>query len=151
MISSKDVQKLRELTSAGIMDCKKALEEANEDFQKAKDILKKKGALKAIKKSGRSANQGTITCYVHAGGKIGVMLELSCETDFAAKNTLFTDLAHNISMQIVSMNPTDEKELLGQEFIKDPSMTIKELIEENVGKIGENIRIKRFIRYQLGE
>ncbi len=151
MISGKDVSKLRAETSVGIMDCKKALEKAKGDFKKAKELLKKKGTIKAAKKSERTANQGIITSYIHANGKIGVLIELSCETDFAAKNPLFNQLAHDIAMQIASMNPKSEKELFGQDFIKDPDMTVKELMEENISKIGENIKVKRLIRYQLGE
>jgi len=151
MISGKDVQKLRAETSVGIMDCKKALTEADGDFKKAKEILKKKGAIKAQKKSDRAVNEGIIECYVHTGNKIGVMLELSSETDFAAKNPLFSNLAHNLAMQIASMKPKNKKALLEQDYIKDPDKTIKELIEEYIAKIGENIQIKRFTRYELGE
>jgi elongation factor Ts len=150
-ISGKDVQKLRAETSVGIMDCKKALTDANGDFEKAKEILKKKGAMKALKKSERVANQGIITSYIHANGKIGVLLELSCETDFAAKNPLFSELGHNVAMQIASMNPKNEAELLKQDFIKEPDKNIKELLDENIAKIGENIKIKRYTRYLLGE
>ncbi len=150
-ISSQEVQKLRLETSIGIMDCKKALTEAKGDYKKAKEILKKKGALKALKKAERASNQGIVASYIHGNGKIGVMIELSTETDFAAKNPLFLDLAHNLAMQIASMDPKNESELLKQDYIKDSDLSIKELIEENISKIGENIKIKKFIRYELGK
>lgn len=150
-ISSSEVQKLREETSIGVMDCKKALTEAKGNYEKAKEILKKKGALKAQKKSDRVSNQGVISSYIHGNGRIGVMVELSTETDFAAKNPLFGQLAHDLAMQIASMDPKNETDLLKQEYIKDPDLSVKELIEQNVSKIGENIKLKRFIRYELGK
>ncbi len=151
MISGKDVQKLRLETGIGVMDCKKALVEVKGDFAKAKEWLKKHGAMKALKKAERQTSQGIITSYIHGEGRIGVLLELSCETDFVARNPQFLELGHDIAMQIASMNPKDEKELLEQDFIKNPDLNIKELLEQNIAKIGENIKVKRFTRYSLGE
>ena len=150
-ITSHQIQDLRLKTGAGIMDCKKALEEAKGNPNSAQKILVKKGALKAQKKSDRVACQGVVESYIHAGGKIGVLVELNCETDFVARNSEFKNLAHDLAMQIASMNPKDTKEFLSEEFIKDPSLTIKDLLNQTVVKIGENIQIKRFIRYELGE
>ena len=149
-MDAKLVARLRAETGAGVMDCKKALEESRGDFEKAKAILENNAAAIAKKKSERSANQGLIECYCH-GGKIGVLLELACETDFVAKNEEFKNLAHDLSMQVVSMNPKNIEELFSGAYIKDESLTIKKLIEQTVGKIGENIQVKRFIRYELGE
>jgi len=106
--------------------------------------------MKAQKRAGKSANQGIIEAYVH-DGKIGVILELNCETDFVSSNPEFREFAHDIAMQIASMNPKDTKELLKQSFIKDMDYTIFDLLNEKVGKIGENIKIKRFTRYELGQ
>lgn len=150
MISAQDVAQLRLQTGAGVIACKKALEDAGGDFQKAKEILAASAEAMAKKKSEREAKQGIIDCYLH-NGKIGVLLELSCESDFVAKNTEFKDLAHHLAMQIASMNPQDVAELLGEVYIKDEAMTIKNLIDQAIQKIGENIQVKRFIRYELGE
>lgn len=150
MINSEDVAKLRIATGAGVMDCKRALEEARGDFEKAKKILADSTQIIAQKKAGRSTAQGLIEVYAHAN-KIGVLLEINSESDFVARNSEFKELAHNIAMQIASMNPKDLPELLSQVYIKDESLTIKKLIEQATAKIGENIQIKRFIRYELGE
>ncbi len=190
------VKKLREKTSIGIMECKDALNEANGDFDKAIDILRKRGYEKAKSKSSRVTKQGIIASYIHANLKIGVLLELGCETDFVAKNEDFLALAKEITLQIAAMNPTyvssneipedeleKEKEiyreqlkksgkpdnivdkivegklnkfysdvcLLDQKFFKDEKKSMENLITETIHKIGENIVVKRFIRYQLGE
>lgn len=150
MISSKEIQTLRAKTGVGVMDCKKVLEEAKGDQKKAEEILKKCGAMKALKKAERNASQGLIESYVH-DGRVGVLLEINSETDFVARNPEFKELAHDIAMQIASMDPKDVNVLKKQEFIKDPAITIEELVHSKIAKIGENIQIKRFIRYKLGE
>ena len=150
MISSQDIAKLRAETGAGVMDCKKALDETGGDFEKAKKILATNAQAIAKKKAERSAKQGLVECYCH-GGKIGVVLELNCETDFVARNDEFKALAKDLAMQIASMNPENLNELMDGEYIKDPTLKIKDLIEQAIGKIGENIQVKRFIRYELGE
>ena len=142
------IQKLRQETGFGIMECKKALEDSKGDFVKAKEILQKIGAEKAIKKVERETNCGLIEAYSH-GGRIGVLVLVSCETDFVAKNADFKELVHDLALQIASMAPKDEKELLASPFIKDETTTIKDLIEFKIGKIGENIKVKRFVRYEL--
>lgn len=165
-ITTADIKALRELTGAGIMDSKRALEEAGGDIERAQDILREKGIASAAKKSDRETEQGIIESYIHSGGRIGAMIEANCETDFVARTEDFKALAHDIAMQVAAMNPRfiDESEipdgedvdpqescLLQQPFIKDPGMTIDELIKELIGKLGENIRIRRFSRFSLGE
>ena len=156
------IKELRERTSAGVMDCKKALDESNGDVDKAEQILKEQGIASAAKKAGRDTDQGLIETYIHSGGRIGAMVEVNCETDFVARTKEFSDLAHDIAMQIAAMNPStleedntdvesDNSSLLQQPFIKDPSKNIQELINETVGKLGENIRVRRFKRFSLGE
>jgi elongation factor Ts len=156
------IKELRERTSAGVMDCKKALDESNGNVDKAEQILKEQGIASAAKKAGRDTDQGLIETYIHSGGRIGAMVEVNCETDFVARTKEFSDLAHDIAMQIAAMNPStleenntdiesDNSSLLQQPFIKDPSKNIQELINETVGKLGENIRVRRFKRFSLGE
>jgi elongation factor Ts len=156
------IKELRERTSAGVMDCKKELDESNGDVDKAEQILKEQGIASAAKKAGRDTDQGLIETYIHSGGRIGAMVEVNCETDFVARTKEFSDLAHDIAMQIAAMNPStleenntdiesDNSSLLQQPFIKDPSKNIQELINETVGKLGENIRVRRFKRFSLGE
>lgn len=148
MSSVGDIQKLRKETGYGIMECKKALTDAKGDFTKAQKLLSKKGAMKALKRADKETNQGVVECYLH-GNKIGAIVVLGCETDFVAKNEQFKSLAHDVAMQVASMDPKDVKELLSQTFIKDQDMTIGELIENNIGKIGENIKIIDFKRMSL--
>ncbi|MBN2059971.1 MAG: translation elongation factor Ts [Deltaproteobacteria bacterium] len=195
-ISASLVKELREKTGVGIMDCKKALNESNGDIEKAIDILRKKGIATAKKRGGRATSEGQVQSYIHAGGKIGVLVEINCETDFSAKTDDFTDFAKNIAMHIAATNPmaidsegipTDiiEKEreiyfsqaretgkpekildkivdgkmkkfysevcLLEQQYVKNPDITVQDLLNEMIAKTGENIVIKRFVRYQLGE
>ena len=145
------VKKLRELTCVGVIDCKKALKESQGDFDQACKILQKKGAKVAEKRAEKKTGEGLIEVYVHAGARIGVMLELVCETDFVARNEIFKKLAHELSMQIASMNPSTVEALLKQDYIRDPKKKIKDLVEETLAKFGENIKIKRFIRYELGQ
>ncbi len=195
-VDAKLVKKLRELTGAGMLDCKKALEETGGDIEAAVELLRKKGIAKAAKKAGRETKEGLIHSYIHAGGRIGVLLELNCETDFVARNELFKELANELAMQIAAMRPKwvkredvpkeiVEKEgeiareaalaegkpehiaekiaegklekffkevcLLEQPYIKDDKKTVEELIKEYIAKLGENIQVKRFCRYELGE
>ena len=148
------------------MDCKRALDESNGNVDEAEELLKEQGIASAAKKAGRDTDQGLIETYIHSGGRIGAMVEVNCETDFVARTQEFSDLAHDIAMQVAAMNPltVEEKKsdtanneevenasLLQQPFIKDPSKNIQELINETVGKLGENIRVRRFQRFSLGE
>jgi elongation factor Ts len=165
-VSAKDIQALRDMTGAGIMDCKKALEDANGDFEKARDILHAKGMVTAAKKASRTARDGTVVAYIHSGGRIGAMVELNCETDFVARTEGFQQLAHNIALQVAAMNPKylaadevpsgekvnpEEACLLQQPFIKDPSRTIQDIITAEIAKTGENMKVRRFARFALGE
>lgn len=190
------VKELREKTNAGMMDCKKALEEANGDMGKAADILREKGLSAAAKKAGRIATEGVVESYIHAGGRIGVLVEINCETDFVAKTDSFKEFARDVAMQIAAASPKYVKQddvpqedlekereilraqalnegkpekivdkmvegrmakffeeycLLNQTFIKDSDKTIEQLLNEKVAQIGENISIRRFVRYELGE
>jgi elongation factor Ts len=196
MITAEMVKELRERTGAGMMDCKKALTETNGSMEKAVDYLREKGLAAAAKRASRVASEGLVEAYIHGGGRIGVLLEINCETDFVAKTEGFKSLAKDVAMQIAAANPTyvsrtevpanvieHEREilraqalnegkpahivekmidgridkfyketcLLEQPFIKDPDKTITQVITESVAKIGENISIRRFTRYQLGE
>ena len=165
-ITTADIKSLRDMTGAGIMDSKRALEEADGDMERAQEVLREKGIASAAKKSDRETDQGLVESYIHSGGRVGAMVEANCETDFVARTDDFKALAHDIAMQVAAMNPqyVDEGDvpdgeeanpqeacLLQQPFIKDPSITIQDLIKENVGKLGENIRIGRFSRFSLGE
>ena len=195
-ISADMVKQLREKTGSGIMDCKQALTECEGDLDKAVDFLRKKGLATAAKRAGRAMTEGTIHSYIHMGGKLGVLVEVNCETDFVAKNEDFKDFAKNIAMHIAATNPlgiqpedipdeiiSKEKEiyraqalelgkpenivdkiaegklnkfikdscLLNQPYVRDPEITVGDLLNELIAKIGENINIKRFVRFQLGE
>jgi elongation factor Ts len=196
-ISAKIVKELRDKTSAGMMDCKKALQEANGDFEKAEEALKKKGLATAAKKASRIATEGIVEAYIHMGGKLGILVEINCETDFVARRSEFQELARNIAMQIAACpqvqyingadipgevaeaekktemekddlgnKPVEIKEkivegriqkklkemvLVDQPFIKDSSITIEELVKQNIAALGENIQIRRFERFVLGE
>jgi elongation factor Ts len=196
MIDGNQVRELRQRTGAGIMDCKKALEETGGDLEKAIDQLRKKGLASAAKKMGRVTKEGTVGSYIHPGGKIGVLVEVNCETDFVAKTSEFQNLVKDTAMQIAAANPlylnrdevppeVTEKEiqilrtqalesgkpekvidrivegrmekfysevcLLEQPFIKDPDVTVREVVNSAISKTGENISIRRFARFQLGE
>ncbi|MDA8402311.1 MAG: translation elongation factor Ts [Deltaproteobacteria bacterium] len=195
-ISAELVKNLRSITGAGFVDCKNVLVETDGDLEKAVEALRKKGLAKAQKKANREAKEGLIYSYIHAGGRIGVLLEINCETDFVARTAEFQELAKNVAMHIAASNPlyikreavqpeiiAKEKEiykeqlaamdkpnavkekiiegklekyyqdvcLLEQAFIKDPSKNISAIIDNEVAKLGENIVLKRFARYQLGE
>ena len=160
------VRALRDSTGAGIMDCKRALEAANGDVGKAEAELRAKGMSKAAAKSGRATAEGFIESYIHAGSRIGALVELNCETDFVARTAEFKELAHNIAMQVAAMAPAfidgselsaddarrpEEVCLFQQAFIKDPSKTVGELVVELKARVGENIRVRRFARFSLGE
>ena len=194
--SSQLVKELREKTGAGILDCQKALNENGNDVDKAVDYLRQKGLAAATKKAGRETNQGLIHSYIHMGGKIGVLIEVNCETDFVARNEEFRAFVNDLALQVAAAKPSfvkredvpadvAEKEktiyegqakemgkpptawpmivegklekfyqencLLEQSFIKDPAVTIKDLLAQKIAKIGENMNIRRFTRYQLGE
>lgn len=145
-----NIKKLRGETGAGVADCKLALSEAKGDMEKAKEILKKKGLDRAFQKSEREVKAGLVEVYSH-NGKVGVLVELLCETDFVARTGEFKNLAHELALQVASMNPQSLKELLSQEYIRDSFLTVDQLVKSVVGKLGENIQIGRFERYSLGE
>lgn len=148
-IKASNVKELRERTGIGIMDAKKALIEAGGDMGKALSALKAKGAAVAAKKSGRQASEGVIKSYTH-GNRIGAIVEVNCETDFVARNPEFQQFAYDVAMQVASMGPQSVDDLYEQPFIKDSSQTIRDLRNGLVQKMGENIQIKRFIRFDLG-
>lgn len=145
------IKQLREQTSAGVMDAKKALEEAGGDMAKAVEIIRAKGLSKAEGKSEREVKSGRVYCYTHGGGSAAAMVEVACETDFVAKTPEFETLCKEIALQIVSMSPKDVEELLKQEYIRDGGKTIEELVKELISKTGENIQVIRFVRFKLGE
>jgi elongation factor Ts len=175
-ISASQVKDLRELSGAGIMECKRALEQTGGDLEKAAELLKQQGLAKADKKSGRSAQQGLVEPYIHGGGRIGVIVEVNCETDFVARTPDFKTLAHDIAMQVAATSPRYvsaddidaaaeaalEREygsreqalaavsLLDQPFIKDPKLTVRDLIRAGIAKLGENIVVRRFARFEVG-
>lgn len=172
-ISVDHIKELREMTSCGVIECKKALEEAAGDFTKAKQILQRRGLELAAKKGSRVASEGKIEAYIHSGSKIGVIAEINCETDFVARNEDFNSFARDVAMHIAAMNPKyvsrediPEEEaksqtnldsyakevcLLEQPFVKNPKLTIQDYMTGLVGSIGENIAIRRFIRYKVNE
>ncbi len=164
-ISTASIKELRDQCGAGVMDCRNALIQAKGDMKKALKLLKEKGQLKAAKKAERATNQGLIEAYVHTGGRIGAMIELNCESDFAARTDEFKELAHNLAMQVAAMRPLyvskeevpedDDIEvetacLLLQTYIRDPGRTIQDVIAETIAKVGENIKVNRFVRFELG-
>ncbi len=195
-ISAALVKQLREKSGAGIMDCKSALKECDGDIEKASDFLRKKGLATAAKRAGRAMSEGVVESYIHMGGKLGVIVEVNCETDFVAKNDDFKEFAKNVAMHIAATNPVGIKEedvpeevvnrekevyrgqalemgkpekmiekivtgklnkffkescLMNQAYVRNPDLTIADLINELIAKIGENITIKRFERFQIGE
>ncbi|MEX2043676.1 MAG: translation elongation factor Ts [Patescibacteria group bacterium] len=149
-ISAADVQKLRSDTGAGIMDAKRSLEEAGGNVGKAKTLLKERGLTKAAKKADRETAEGMVHSYIHGSGKIGVLLELLCETDFVAKNDDFRALAQEVAMQIAAGDPRDIRDLLAQPYIKDEKQTVEQVLQASIAKLGENIKVTRFTRYALG-
>ncbi len=146
-----DVKTLREITGAGMMDCKKALDEAGGDMKKAEEIVKARGLAKAEKKADRETKEGYIASYVHTNAKVAALVEILCETDFVARNPEFQTMAREVAMQVVSMNPESVDELLTQEYLRDPSITIETLVKQLSGKIGEKFVVNRFVRYAVGE
>ncbi len=164
-ISTAQIKELRAQCGAGIMECRNSLHEAKGDMEKALEILKEKGQLKAAKKADRATGQGLIEAYIHTGGRIGAMIELNCESDFVARTSEFKELAHNLAMQVAALDPQyvskeeipegDEKEvetacLLLQPYIRDPGRTVQDVIVETIAKVGENIKVSRFSRFELG-
>lgn len=149
MIDSSQVKKLRDLTGASMMDCKRALENAGGDIDKAQDFLKEQGVKTAEKKSARNTNAGLIEPYIHTNGRSGALVELWCETDFVARNQVFKELAHDIAMQIVAMDPQSNEDLLASPFIKNPELTIEAYLNSKILVIGENIKIGKFSRFQI--
>lgn len=149
MVDTQLIKQLRESTGGGFADCKKALEQSNNDLKKAAALLKTWGIKKSSKKEGRETGQGIVESYIHANGRVGVLLTLFCETDFVAQNAEFKSLAHEIAMQIASMNPKNVEELLYQDYIRDGKMKVGDLIKSAIGKIGENIKVGEFVRYEI--
>ena len=164
-ISIEMIKELRDQCGAGIMECRNTLLEVEGDMEKALQILKEKGLLKAEKKAERATTQGLNEAYVHTGGRIGALVEVNCETDFVARTDEFKELAHNLAMQVAALSPqfvtkeeipegTDIEPkaacLLLQPYIKDPSMTVRDVIVETIAKTGENIKVSRFARFELG-
>ncbi|OGX24961.1 MAG: translation elongation factor Ts [Omnitrophica WOR_2 bacterium RIFCSPHIGHO2_01_FULL_48_9] len=172
MASVDAIKELREMTSCGVIECKKALEEAKGDIEKAKQILQKRGLEIAAKKGSRTAKEGRVESYIHLGNKIGVIVEVNCETDFVAKNEDFCAFTKDVAMHIAAMAPKYIKQadipadvlaaqkdqatfikencLLDQPFVRDPKMTIQDCLNLLIAKIGENILVSRFIRYKVG-
>ena len=171
--SADDIKRLREETSCGVIDCKKALEEAKGDFSKAKDLLRKRGLEMAAKKSDRVAKEGRVEVYIHGGNKIGVLVEVNCETDFVARSEDFIKFTKDVAMHIAAMSPKYTKKedvpadvlakeadqaafikatcLLSQPYVKDSAKSIQDLLNELVAKIGENTVVGRFVRFKVGE
>ena len=148
-IDLKAIKKLRDATAGSISDVRRALDEAKGDEKKAMDWLKKRASEIAAKKADRETGEGLIEAYIHGGGKVGVLVEILCETDFVAKTEEFKHLSKEVAMQVAAMNPTDVESLLKQEYIRDSSQTIGQLVKGIIGKLGENITIKRFARFEL--
>src|SRR5947209_18575361 len=160
--SIEQIKELRERTGAGIMDCKRAIDEGG-TLEAAEKLIKQWGLAGVAKKTGREANQGIVDSYIHAGGRIGALVEINCETDFVARTDKFRELAHEIAMQVAAMNPTrisaedpsmdgadGDVPLLEQPFIRDQSKTIRDLVHEGIVALGENIVVRRFARFELG-
>ena len=145
---SSDIQNLREETGAGVMDCKRALQEAKGDFAKARDIILTKGIARAENKSSRETGSGLLESYIH-NGRVGVLLELRCETDFVARTDAVKELARNLALQVSAMAPETVEDLLKQPYIKDESLAVETLIKNTIAKVGENLRVTRFARYQI--
>ena len=143
------IKKLRESSGCGVMEAKKALEETGGDLEASLEILKKRGIEKSQKTEGRQTGQGLIVSYTHSGGRIGSLVLLSCETDFVAHTDDFKGLANEVAMQVVAMNPSSVEQLLDQEYIREPSRKVKDLVVELSGKVGENIVISDFKRLEI--
>jgi len=143
-----EIQKLREQTGAGVMECKKAFTDSGGDFNHAIKLLEERGLKKADSKASRKTGAGRLESYIH-NARVGVLLEVRCETDFVANSDVFKHLARELAMQIAAMNPESAEALMEQPFIKDESITIKNLVKNTVAKLGENIQVARFVRYEL--
>lgn len=150
-ISLDVLKKLRAETSAGVSDCRQALEDAKGEYVKAKKLITERGLEKASKKEGKLTSQGVVASYVHQTGRVGVLIELRCETDFVARTDEFTHLAHELTLQVASMNPKNVKELLASPYIRDTKVSIADLVKQTISTLGENITVARFIRMELGE
>lgn len=150
-IDPKEVQRLRAETNAGVMDCKRALEDAQGDFEKAKGLLKERGLASLKKKSGREAKEGTVASYIHAGGRVGAIVEIASETDFVSRSPEFQKLAQEVAMHVAAMDPKDVEELLGQDYIRDASKKVNDLVTTLAASVGENVSVRRFQRFALGE
>lgn len=150
-IDPKEVQRLRAETNAGVMDCKRALEDAQGDFEKAKGLLKERGLASLQKKSGREAREGAVAAYIHAGGRVGAIVEIASETDFVSRSPEFQKLAQEVAMHVAAMDPKDVEELLGQDYIRDASKKVNDLVTTLAASVGENVSIRRFQRFALGE
>ena len=150
-ISMEQIKKLREETGAGVMDAKKALEESKGNVEKAKAWIAKKGLARAEKKADRETKAGIIYAYTHHNNLTAAMVELHCETDFVASNEAFKSLAKELAMQVSSMQPATIEEFVKQEYVRDPKLTIEQLIKQVAGKVGENVVLARFVRYEVGE
>ena len=144
------LKKLRAETSAGVSDCRQALEDAGGDYEKAKKLIVERGAEKAAKKADRQTGSGLVESYVH-GGRVGVLVEVRCETDFVARTDEFKYLAHEVALQVAATNPKDVKALLASPYIRDPKLTIVALVKQTIAKLGENITLGKFTRVVLGE
>lgn len=149
MINTEQIKKLRDITGVSIMQCKKALEEASGDMDKAKMILGETSKKSAEKKMDRDLGAGVVVSYIHNNGNVGAMLELLCETDFVARNDEFKLIAKDVAMHIVAMNPENKEELMSQEFIKDTSLTIKNIMDQAVQKFGERTEVGQFVRFSI--
>lgn len=149
MSNLEQIKKIRELLGSGIVETKKALDEAGGDEKKAIEIIKKNSQSKAAKKSDREAGEGVVISYIHPNNKLGAIIKLYCESDFVAKNEDFLNLAKDIAMHISAMNPENNDSLLAQPFVKNPEQTVNDLINEKIAKIGENIRMGEFFRVEL--
>ena len=167
-ITTETIKEIRSITGAGIMDCKRALQETTGDMEKALDLLRERGFAKAEKRSEREVREGLVDVYIHTGGRIGALVEVNCESDFVARTDDFKELVHNIAMQIAAtdpgfMSPDDipddldeevnpaEVCLLCQPFIRDPQRSIQDIVTEVIAKTGENIKVNRFTRFELGK
>jgi len=150
-VTAADIKALREETGAGMMECKKALTESDGDMAKAREWIKARGLAKAEKKADRETKEGYIASYVHGTGKVAALVEILCETDFVARNSEFQEMARSVAMQVASMNPENVEELLAQDYIRDGSVTIDQLVKGLSGKIGEKFVVNRFVRYAVGE
>lgn len=143
------IKELRDKTDVSIMACKKALEEAGGDMEKAILVLRREGVKVAEKKSARALKAGIIESYIHATKQVGALAEIRCETDFVARNADFVEFAHNIAMHIAASNPENTDEFLDQDYVKNPSITVEDYIKEAIQKFGENIDVPRFTRYEI--